>query len=610
MINIVYFTALILVIIRLICFFSLVPVFFPKGTPNFLKIALSVIMAYILMPGIDYTIVKTINTTPLFVTECINEVLTGLSLGFITNLCFMGVRYAGNMMDMQIGFSMMTMFDPSANSNTTLIERLLYSASLVLFLIVDGHHMLIKALIESFNAVSLGRFILTQDAINVIIKAFIQLFSIGLKIAIPIVLIIIITDLTMGLIARTVPQINVMILGMPVKILVGMTCVAAALPIFFKIIEGSFIEIPDIFKNFYKTVPLLLIFASEEKSEDATPHKLSESKKKGQVAKSKEVSLAFTLLAATLVLSLLGNYAIQNLASNFVFFIGNPFNKGLDEGSLFKIMITVVIRLFIVILPMVLPIMIMGVLSNFLQTGFIFSKETLKPDLKKLNPISGFKRMFSLRTVVELIKDVSIVTVVGYVGYNYVKDSYTLLLNYSNLTVNAILQGFGSLVVGIFFKITLVMIVIALLDFTYQKLQFKKEMKMSKQEVKEEYKQEEGDPVIKGKLRQKQREMTMGRMMQAVPKATVVVTNPTHIAVALMYNDGDSDAPIVVAKGVDFMALRIKEKAVESDIPVIEDKPLARLIYENVEIDGEIPGNMYQAVAQILAVVYKLKKRK
>lgn len=610
MINIVYFTALILVVIRLICFFSLVPVFFPKGTPNFLKIALSIILAYILMPGINYSIVKAINTTPLFIAECINEVLTGLSLGFITNLCFMGARYAGNMMDMQIGFSMMTMFDPTANSNTTLIERLMYSASLVLFLIVDGHHMLIRALIESFNAVSLGRFILVPDSINVIVKAFVQFFSIGLKIAIPIVLIIIITDLTMGLIARTVPQLNVMILGMPVKILIGMTCVAVALPIFFKIIEGSFIQLPDIFKNFYKTVPLLLVFASDEKSEDATPHKLSDSKKKGQVAKSKEVSLAFTLLAATMVLSLLGSYAIQNLASNFVFFIGNPFIKGIDEGSLLKIMITVVIRLGIVILPMILPIMLMGVLSNFMQTGFIFTKETLKPDLKKLNPINGFKKMFSLRTVFELIKDISIVTIVGYVGYNYVKDSYTLLLNYSNLSIMGILQGFGKLVVGIFFKITLVMITIAILDFTYQKLQFKKEMKMSKQEVKEEYKQEEGDPVIKGKLRQKQREMTMGRMMQAVPKATVVVTNPTHISVALMYNDGESEAPIVVAKGVDFMALKIKEKAVEFDIPVIEDKPLARLIYENVEINDEIPGNMYQAVAQILAIVYKLKKRK
>ena len=610
LINTVYFTALILVIIRVSCFFFIVPVFFPKGTPNMVKVAFCVIISYILMAGINYQAAASINSMSVFAVDCVNEALTGLSLGFITDLCFMSARYAGSLMDMQVGFSMMTMYDPSSASNTTLIERLLYYFSLTLFLIVDGHHMLIKALIESFNVINIGKFILMQESVTVIIKAFIEFFTIGLKIAVPIILILILADITMGLVARTVPQLNVMILGLPVKILVGMMCIAVSLPIFLRIIESSFNELPQIFKNFYKTVPLLLIFASEDKTEEATPHKLSEAKKKGQVARSKEITLALTLLASTLILSLLGNYASESLGSNFIYFLGNSLTAAIDEGKIMNIFVTAAIRIAFIVLPFALPIMVMGILGNFLQTGFIFTNEPLKPDLKKINPINGFKRMFSSRTAVELLKDIAIVTVVGYIGYKYVKDNIIQIMNYSYMDPQAVLAGFGKLVAGIFSKVTLIMMVIAITDFIYEKLKFRKEMRMTKQEIKEEFKQEEGDPQIKSKIRQKQREMAARRMMQAVPKATVVVTNPTHIAVALSYNEGKNEAPVVVAKGADYIAMKIKEKAAEYNIPVIENKPLARFLYENVEIDTEIPQKMYQAVAEILAVVYKLKKRR
>lgn len=605
-----YFTALILVVFRISGFAILVPVFFPKGTPNTVKVAFAVILGYILIPGITITTVSTINSMPMLIMECINETVTGLTLGYITNLCFNAARFAGNLLDLQIGFSMMSMFDPNSDSNTTMIEQLLYWLSLVLFLIVDGHHMLITALIESFNSVSLGKFILMQNSIMLVIKAFTDFFSIGLKIALPIVLIIILTDLTMGLVARAVPQLNVMILGMPVKILVGMACVVLSLGIIINLIEGSFHEIPNIFRSIYKTIPLLIIFAADDKTEEATPHKLSEAKKKGQVAKSKDVSLAFTLLASTLTLTLLGGYAFNSFKADLINFIGNSLNMSLSYNNLQNIAITVVLRLGMDILPFVLPIMIIGILSNFLQTGFIFTQETLKPDLKKLNPISGFKKIFSMRTVVELLKDIIIVIVVGYIGYSYIKNNYIDILNSGNLKFDALAGYFGKLTTGVFFKITIVMIAIALTDFLFQRFQFKKDMRMSKQEVKEEFKQEEGDPTVKNKRRQKQRELAMRRMMQQIPKATVVVTNPTHIAVALMYNEGENNAPVVVAKGADYVAIKIKEKAKENNVPVIENKPLARLIYEQVEIDSEIPNDMYQAVAEILALVFKIKKRK
>lgn len=602
-----FFTAMILVFLRLLAFYTVTPVFFPKGTPAMVKIGFTLILSYIIIPGIDYKTIVNINDVFPFIVSCISEITTGLTLGFITELCFMAAKFGGNLMDMQVGFSMISMFDPNSNSNSTLIERLLYWISVVLFFIVDGHHMLIMQLINSFKVVNIGKFILSQDTAGIIIQAFIEFFNIGLKIAIPIVLIIIITDLTLGLVARTVPQLNIMILGLPIKILVGLATFMFALPIFFNIIADAFSQLPEAFKGIYKTIPFIIIFASDDKTEEATPHKLSEARKKGQVAKSKEVNLALTLLGTTLVLNAFGSYGFNTLKDTMTSFLTNYLNMELTYENIFHITFIVVLRLAIVILPVVFSIMIMGIFSNFIQTGFILTKEPLKPDFKKLNPINGFKRMFSARTVVELVKDVSLVTIVGYVGYKFLKDNYATIINLNSLRFPVIAEAFGSMAMSIFFKITLIMITIALADFIFQKMQFKKDMRMTKQEIKEEYKQMEGDPQVKGKIKQKQREMAMKRMMQSVPDATVVITNPTHFAVAIRYKEGKDSAPRVVAKGADYVAFKIKEKAKESNVPIIENKPLARLIYDEVEVDSEIPVEMYQAVAEILAIVMKLK---
>jgi len=183
-------------------------------------------------------------------------------------------------------------------------------------------------------------------------------------------------------------------------------------------------------------------------------------------------------------------------------------------------------------------------------------------------------------------------------------------MRYGSLRMEVILGNFGNLVIDIFFKISIIMLIISVADYAYQRYKHNKDLKMSMQEIKEEYKQQEGDPQIKSKIRQKQREMASSRMMQAVPDATVVITNPTHLAVAIKYEQGGEGAPIVVAKGADNVAIKIKEIAKENDIPIIENKPLARLIYKELDLDTEIPADMYQAVAEILALVYKLKKRK
>lgn len=574
------------------------------------KIGVAIILSYIILPGVDFSQINSNSNMIILMSNGISEIITGIILGFVTELCFMAAKFAGSMIDIQSGLSMASMFDPNSNSNATLIERLLYWISLVIFFIVDGHHILLLQLIESFKWVTIGKFILFQGSAGIIIEAFISFFIIGFKMAIPIILIVIITDLVLGLMSRTVPQLNVMILGLPIKILIALASFLFALPIFFSLIGDAFSAMTEVFKGIFNTlpmIPVLFIFASDDKTEEATPHKLSEAKKKGQVAKSKEASLSLTLLACTLIITALGDYIVQGLKETLIHFLTNFLNMELSYNNLFYITSITLIRVAMLVLPVMIPIMIMGIAANLMQTGIMFTKEPLKPDFKKLNPINGIKRMFSKRTLVELLKDVLLITIVGYIGYKFIMENYVKILNLYNLRFGVLIEVIRELIQSIFFKITLVLVAIALADYIFQRRQFKKDMRMTKQEVKEEFKQQEGDPQVKGKIKQKQREMAMSRMMQSIPDASVVVTNPTHLAIALRYKQGKDEAPKVIGKGADYIALKIKEKAKEYEIPIIENKPLARMIYEKVEIDEEIPVDMYQAVAEILAVIMKSK---
>ncbi|MDP4143281.1 MAG: fused FliR family export protein/FlhB family type III secretion system protein [Bacillota bacterium] len=612
MMDTAYYTAFILVLLRITCFFLALQVFFPKGMPNTAKIGFTVLLSYILLPGLNYSSVTSYTNTMVFIGYCFSEIITGLLMGFITNLCFISARVAGQFMDIQIGFGMISMYDPNTNSNTTFLERILELFSVVIFFAIDGHHMLIKSLSESFNVIGLGKFILNQDTAMLVINAFIQFFAIGIKIALPIILVLVITDIVMGLVARTVPQLNLMILSMPVKIMLGLTCFSLAFPLTLKLLIYGFGLIPDVFKGLYKVLPLIIIFASEEKTEEATPKKKSEARKKGQVARSKDVSLSLTLLTSTLVVATLGVFLFNNMKSMLITYFGNylNINSDLSFNQVNNLLLFSVLRIGFIFLCFAVPIMVVGVVANFIQTGFILTGEPLKPDLKKLNPINGFKRIFSMRTAVDQVKNLAVVITVGVVGYSFVKSNFTNVMMMSTLEFTSLPVVFKGLIQNILARVTLVVLAISLADYIYQRYQYNKDLRMTKQEIKEEYKQDEGNPEIKSKRRQKMRELSTRRMMQNVPNATVVVTNPTHIAVALKYEQGENSSPVVVAKGADQVAIKIKEIAKDSEIPIIENKPLARLIYKEVEIDQEIPVDMYEAVAEILALVYKMKKRK
>ena len=257
--------------------------------------------------------------------------------------------------------------------------------------------------------------------------------------------------------------------------------------------------------------------------------------------------------------------------------------------------------------PLALTLMVVGVLANVAQVGFMFSTKALQPDLNKINPLNGFKRLFAARGLAELVKSLLKLAAIGTVVYLTLRDNYPTLAVTSQMTLSASVSTLCQMGVAVGFRVAVIMIVIAIIDFFYQRWEFEKSLRMTKQEVREEMKQHE-NPQLKRRIRMRQRELAMSRMMAAIPEADVVITNPTHLAVALRYQTGKMQAPKVVAKGQRLVAERIKEKAREHRVPLVENKPLAQSLFKLVEVGQAIPIDLYQAVAEVLAFVYQLKK--
>jgi flagellar biosynthetic protein FlhB len=278
-----------------------------------------------------------------------------------------------------------------------------------------------------------------------------------------------------------------------------------------------------------------------------------------------------------------------------------------DVNLVWKIFTDSLMVLAKTVLPLFVVAVISALIIGYAQVGFLFTLETLKVKGERINPLSGFKRIFSMRSVVELVKSIIKLVIVGWVAYSYLKTKQNEVVALMGSNLQDILAFIGYAVFSVAIRISFAMIILGFLDYLYQKFDYEKSLRMTKQEVKDEYKQTEGNPEIKSKIKQKQRQMSMRRMMQDVPKADVVITNPTHFAVALKYDPEKSTAPFVVAKGQDYIALRIKQVAADSNIQIVENKPLARTLYSTLDIGDAIPPELYQAVAEILAFVYNLK---
>lgn len=346
-------------------------------------------------------------------------------------------------------------------------------------------------------------------------------------------------------------------------------------------------------------------FAGGEKTEEPTAKKRADARKKGQVGRSQELNTAFVLLVGFFTLKLLWDSIYLSIAS-YTTYVFTNLNQSVDTENIIHIFIGIIVVLAKTAFPIMFAIMLIGLAINFFQVGLNFNTESIEFKLDKLNPINGFGRIFSKRSLVELAKSFFKILVIGFFLYRFIHEQILAMPQFMFFDLTTSLALVAEIIFQMAFIVIGVIMIMALMDYGYQKWQTTQDLKMTKQEVKDEMKQSEGDPQIKGKIRQKQRQMAMARMMKEVPKADVIVTNPTHYAIALSYQQGMS-APLVVAKGQDLVAQRIKEIAREARVPIIENKPLARAIYAAVQIGDAIPQELYQAVAEVLAYVYRLK---
>lgn len=351
-----------------------------------------------------------------------------------------------------------------------------------------------------------------------------------------------------------------------------------------------------------------------EKTEPATSKKLREARDDGKVAKSKELTSAFDLIVLFLVLkvfiSTVGTgflevfYYVYNTMPDFVS-INAVEMSSMAISSFFAV---IFMKMLVIVAPFFIFGFVINVVISVLQVGWKVSAKPMKPKLDRFDPINGFKKMFSKDSLFELFKSILKIGVIVYVAYTSIKGEKNDIFILYDMPLNQALALCGEVIINTGLKISIVYLIIGFADFIYQRFRFNEEMKMSKQEVKDEYKNTEGNPEIKGRQRQRMREASRQRMMQDVPKADVVITNPTHLAVAIKYDPEKAKAPIVVAKGEDFLAQKIRETAKENHIEIIENKPLARMLYANVEIGEAIPPELYQTVAEILAMVYSTRQ--
>lgn len=350
-----------------------------------------------------------------------------------------------------------------------------------------------------------------------------------------------------------------------------------------------------------------------EKTEEPTNKRLSDARKDGQVAKSKEVSNFVMLFALFLILKVwvgsLGNSLLELFHAVYAKIPElSAYNATGEEGVGVWILLREVLQRYLtVMLPIFLIAVFLAFVTDLLQVKWKPTRKPLHPKFSKLNPVKGVKRLFSKNSLIELLKSILKIGMIGYLVYSTLIGSVGYLFQFYSMPLMQGIRIVGDVTINLGLKISAFYVVIAALDYAYQKHKFHEDMKMTKQEVKDEYKNAEGDPQVKSKIRQKMLEASRRRMMQAVPRADVVITNPTHYAVALKYEPEKIDAPYVVAKGEDYLAQKIKEIARENNVQIVENRPLARMLYHNVEVGEPIPPELFQAVAEVLAFVYNIQ---
>lgn len=353
-----------------------------------------------------------------------------------------------------------------------------------------------------------------------------------------------------------------------------------------------------------------------EKTEPATSKKLDDVRKEGQVAKSKELISAVSLLVLFVLIKVYIGIVGEKLLKVFQDFY-NTFDKiisssatGLPMNLSLEAVKQMLISIVLIAAPFLIVAVIIAFLLNVLQQKWMVTAKPLQPKASKISPLSGFKRIFSVKQLVELLKAIAMMAVIGIVAYQTIKDKLPLILTFYNIPLYTAIAAVGNILVDMGIRVSAVFLIIGFADLIFQRHKFKTDNMMTKQEVKDEFKNSEGDPQVKGQVKRRMMEISRRRMMEALPEADVVITNPTHFAVALKYEPNSGKAPVVIAKGADYLAFQIKDKAKEYHIEIVENKPLARILYHNVDIGMEIPPELYQVVAEILARVLQPGKQK
>ncbi|MEO5341118.1 MAG: flagellar biosynthesis protein FlhB [Magnetococcus sp. MYC-9] len=347
----------------------------------------------------------------------------------------------------------------------------------------------------------------------------------------------------------------------------------------------------------------------DSKTEDPTGKRLSDAREKGQVANSKEISTAFLFLAATGLFYFQGGPLWSAMQNHMRFFFSGAIQDDMTAGGLVQLLEGTITTVLSELAPFFLVFLLMSVASSVIQHGFLFSWEPIMPSFSKINPINGMARLFSSRSLVELLKSTLKIAIISVAVYWSLRDSVDRTIMLSATSLEGVVHAMAEDTLTVMKVVTMAFVAIALLDFGYQKFHYNRGLRMTKQEIKDEQKQMEGDPLIKGRIRQIQRELARRRMMEEVPKADVVITNPTHFAAALLYKQGEMRAPIVTAKGRGEVAARIREVAKAKGVPIVENPPLARVLYKEVELGHPIPQEMFKAVAEVLAYVYSLRRQ-
>lgn len=602
------FKILLLIMIRVSSFIVVSPVFFPKGINNIFKIIFSFAFSLILFSIIAPDIKITVQNEVQYIFLIFSEVIIGILIGIFVNLLFQLFSGIGSILDSQGGFSSAQIFDPMTNNNSSVIEKFFYWISLSVFIILNGHHYFIRAFIFSYDKIKIGDLNFTSNFLDSFVNTTFIIFRSSFMIIVPIIIVLIFVDVILGIISRIIPKINIIVISFPFKILVTVGLLIISVKIIFNKFLSLYVDFNDLIFRIFSFAPILFVF-SDDKTEEPTPQKIKKTREEGNVAKSAFLISAISLVGIVVII-MMGGFILNEFKNILIHFLrdGVAYNYGpYDVVDIFK---SVVFKSLMLIIVPSIVFVFLAIISNIVQTGFLITPKSLKPSFRDLNPISNIKNIFSIKALFDLFRDSIVIAILCYISYKFILDNIEEFFRISNFRVKYSFSSIVPLFMSIFLKIFMIVGVIGIVDFAIEKFRYKKKLKMTKQEVKEEFKQMEGDPEVKAQIKQRAKQIIMQNMMSNVKDSSVIITNPTHISVALRYKQGKDSAPRLVAKGINHMAYRIKEIAQENNVPIVEDKYLARFIYKNVELEEEIPQEIYKVVADILTYIFKLNNKR